>query len=239
LLARQGIDFKLGCKVASVSPSEEGCAVGLDSGDPIHCDRVLMAIGRVPNTEGLGLDAAGVAQDARGFIEVDGAYRTSVEGIFAVGDVIGGPMLAHKASDEAIACVEGMAGGLCHVNYDAIPAIVYTEPEMASVGRTEEQLRALGTEYHKGQFSFRANGRARALGSTEGFVKILADATTDRVLGVHIIGPRAGDLIAEASVAIDFGSSAEDIARCCHAHPTLAEAVREAALAVARRAIHA
>ena len=199
---------------------------------------MLLAVGRVPNTEGLGLEAIGLDTDGRGFIPVDDAYRTGVPNVFAIGDVIPGPMLAHKASEEGIACVERLVTGYGHVNYDAIPVVVYTEPEVASVGRTEGQLQRAGIDYRKGSFPFMASGRARALGHTEGRVKVLADAESDRLLGVHIVGPRAGDLIAEAAVAIEFGASAEDLGRACHAHPTLPEALKEAALDVARRAIH-
>jgi dihydrolipoamide dehydrogenase len=214
------------------------CVVERDGAEPIRCDRVLVAVGRVPNTDGLGLDAAGIQTDAKGRIPVDAGYATTAEGIFAIGDVIGGAMLAHKAEEEGVACVERIATGYGHVNYDAIPGVVYTQPEIASVGRTEEELKAAGTEYRKGVFQFRANARAHCLGQIEGRVKVLAHATTDRVLGVHIIGPRAGDLIAEAAVAIEFGASSEDLARASHAHPTLAEALKEAALAVDGRAIH-
>jgi dihydrolipoamide dehydrogenase len=207
--------------------------------EPIGCDRVLLAVGRVPNTDDLGLETVGIKPDAKGRIPVDDHFATTAPGIFAIGDVIRGPMLAHKAEDEGIACVEHIVTGYGHVNYDAIPGVCYTEPEIAGVGRTEEQLKAEGRAYRTGVFHFRGNGRARALGHIDGKVKILADAQTDRILGVHIIGPRAGDLIAEAAVAIEFGASSEDLARCSHAHPTLAEALKEAALAVDARAIHA
>jgi dihydrolipoamide dehydrogenase len=193
----------------------------------------------VPNTEGLGLAAVGIEPDARGRIPVDDHFQTSAPGIYAIGDVIGGAMLAHKASEEGVACVERIVTGYGHVNYDAIPGVVYTQPEIASVGRTEEELKSAGVAHKKGTFFFRGIGRSRALGQIDGRVKILADASTDRILGVHIIGPRAGDLIAEAVAAIEFGASAEDIARISHAHPTLAEAVKEAALAVDGRPIHA
>jgi dihydrolipoamide dehydrogenase len=199
---------------------------------------VLVAVGRAPNTDDLGLDTVGVKTDDRGRIPVDAHYATSAAGVYAVGDVIGGAMLAHKAEEEGIACVERIVTGYGHVNYDAIPGIVYTHPEIASVGTSEDDLKAAGIAYTKGVFHFRANGRAKALGDTEGRVKILADEKSDRILGVHILGPRAGDLIAEAAVAIEFGASAEDLARACHAHPTLAEAVKEAALAVGGRVIH-
>jgi dihydrolipoamide dehydrogenase len=238
LLKRQGLEFRLGARVTGAGAESDGCTVELEGAEAISCDRVLLAVGRVPNTEGLGLEAVGIELDERGRIPVDEHFRTEAEGIYAIGDVIAGPMLAHKAEEEGIACVEGIVTGYGHVNYDAIPGVVYTHPEVASVGKTEEELKEAGVDYKKGVFPFKANGRARTLGDTDGKVKILADAATDRVLGVHIIGPRAGDLIAEAAVAIEFGASAEDIARSSHAHPTLAEAVKEAALAVANRAIH-
>ncbi|MEZ4221046.1 MAG: dihydrolipoyl dehydrogenase [Polyangiaceae bacterium] len=236
---KQGIEFRLGTRVVGAHVDDTGRAVvEIDGAEPLTGDRVLVAVGRSPNTDGLGLDAVGVAVDDRGRIRVDEHFQTSQPGIFAIGDVIPGPMLAHKAEEEGIACVERLATGYGHVNYDAIPAIVYTHPEIASVGKTEEELSDAGRAYNRGVFPFMANGRARALGSTEGRVKILADAETDRVLGVHILGPRAGDLIAEAAVAIEFGASAEDLARACHAHPTLAEAVKEAALGTMGRSIH-
>jgi dihydrolipoamide dehydrogenase len=199
---------------------------------------VLLAVGRAPVSEGLGLETVGIEPDKRGFVPVREGFRTAADGVFAIGDLIGGAMLAHKAEEEGIACVEGIVTGHGHVNYDAIPGIVYTDPEIATVGRTEEQLKEEGRAYRKGVFPFMANGRARALERTEGRVKVLADAETDRVLGVHILGARAGDLIAEAVAAIEFGASSEDIARTCHGHPTLAEVVKEAALAVDDRAIH-
>ena len=198
----------------------------------------MVAVGRRPNTDGLNVAAVGLNLDERGFISVNAHYQTDVSGVYAIGDVIGGAMLAHKAEEEGIACVEGIATGTGHVNYGAIPGVAYTEPEIASVGKTEEQLQSEGVAYKKGMFPFVANGRARALGHTEGKVKVLADADTDRLLGVHIIGSRAGDLIAEAVAALEFGASAEDVARTSHAHPTLAEAFKEAALAVDGRAIH-
>ncbi len=242
IFARQGLDFRLGCRVLGAAVKDggdgSGCVVEVEGQDPIECDRVLVAVGRTPISDGLGLAEAGVAVDDRGFIRVDERFATSASGVFAVGDVIGGPQLAHKAEEEGMACVEGIAGGPVHIDYDAIPGIVYTEPEVASVGRTEEQLREAGAPYRKGTFPFRAVGRARAAGSLEGFVKILAHAETDAVLGVHILGSHAGDLIAEAVAAIGFGASAEDLFRTSHAHPTLAEAIKEAALAVHGRAIH-
>jgi dihydrolipoamide dehydrogenase len=206
--------------------------------ETVESDVVLVAIGRRPNTDGLGLDEIGVARDQRGHVQTDGQFRTSVEGIYAIGDVIAGPMLAHKAMEEGIALAELLAGQAGHVNYDAIPAVVYTAPEVATVGRTEEELKAAGIQYRVGKAPFSANARAKINHETEGFIKILADATTDRVLGVHIIGPDAGTMIAEATLAMEFGASAEDIARTCHAHPTLTENMHEAALAVAGRPIH-
>lgn len=237
-LAKQGLDFKLGCKVTGVKKNKSSCKVEIDGQDAVEGDRILVAVGRKPNTDDLGLESVDIETDEKGFITVDNQYQTSCKGVFAIGDVIGGAMLAHKAEEEAVACVEAMATGYGHVNYDAIPGIVYTHPEIASVGKTEEALRAENVDYRKGTFPFAANGRARAMGDPQGMVKILADRKTDRVLGVHIIGPRAGDLIAETVAAMEFGATSEDIARVCHAHPTLAEAVKEAALAVDERAIH-
>jgi dihydrolipoamide dehydrogenase len=243
ILARQGLAFKLGRKVTkaektadlirlSIEPSKGGAMETLD------VDAVLVSVGRRPYTEGLGLEAAGVARDQRGFITVDQHFATNVAGIYAIGDAIPGPMLAHKAEDEGVALAELLAGQEGHVNYDAIPSVIYTWPEVASVGATEEQLKQAGTEYNIGKFPFMGNGRARAMGDTDGFVKILADKHTDRVLGAHIVGPDAGTLIAEIVTAIEFGASSEDIGRICHAHPTLSEAVKEAALAVEGRALH-
>ncbi len=235
---KQGMSFRLGTRVTGGRVEGQGAVVEMDGAEPLAADRVLVAVGRVPNTDGLGLDAIGVAADERGRIPVNGHFETAQSGVYAIGDVIAGPMLAHKAEEEGIACVEHFVTGYGHVNYDAIPSIVYTHPEIASVGKTQEELTEAGHEFNKGVFPFMANGRARALGSIEGRVKILADAKTDRILGVHIIGPRAGDLIAEAAVAIEFGASAEDLARACHAHPTLAEVVKEAALGALGRSIH-
>jgi dihydrolipoamide dehydrogenase len=238
-LKRQGLDFRLGARVIGARVRGEAALVEVEGSEPLEADRVLVAVGRAPQTEGLGLAEAGVECDARGFIRVDERYQTSIEGVYAVGDVIGGAMLAHKASEEGIAFVERLVTGYGHVNYDAIPSVVYTEPEVASVGKTQEQLQADGVPFNKGQFFFKANGRAVALGHADGAVKILAHADTDRVLGVHIVGPRASELIAEAVMALECGASSEDIARISHAHPTLAEAIKEAALAVAGRALHA
>ncbi len=241
VLAKQGLQFQLGVQVTGARVTGETCTVTYTSSEEtkeLSCDRVLLAVGRRPFTQGLGLENAGVALDSRGRIAVDGHFATNVAGLYAVGDVIAGPMLAHKAEEEGIACVEHMVTGWGHVDYDAIPGIVYTDPEIASVGKSEEELKAAGIPYRKGTFPFIANGRARALNSTDGMVKILAHAETDRVLGCAILGPRAGDLIAEVAVAMAFGASSEDIGRACHAHPTLAEVVKEAALAVDGRAIH-
>jgi dihydrolipoamide dehydrogenase len=238
LLEKQGMEFRLNCRVKGAKAGGKKVRVEIEGGDPIECDRLLVAVGRTANTTDLGLESVGVTTDRRGVIEVDENFATSAKGIYAIGDCIPGPMLAHKASEEGIACVEKIAGRWGHVNYDTIPAVVYIHPEIASVGKTEEQLKEAGLEYNKGAFPFQANGRAKTLGDTEGLVKILADKKTDRVLGVHILGPRAGDLIHEAAAAMEFGAASEDIVRVCHAHPTLAEAVHEAALAVSGRAIH-
>ena len=238
IFKKQGIEFKLGTKVTSAKVVDGQGVIEIEGAEAITADRVLVAAGRLPNTDGLGLEAAGVKLDDKGRVEVDGKYATNVAGIFAIGDVIAGPMLAHKAEEEGIAVVEGITSGYAHVNYDAIPGVVYTEPEIAGVGHTEEQLKEKGIEYKKGSFPMMANGRARALGHTEGKVKVLADKNTDRILGVHIIGPRAGDLIAEAVAAIEFGATAEDLRRTSHAHPTLAETLKEAAMAAEFKAIH-
>jgi len=248
ILTRQGMTFKLSSKMtaidssgkilkATVEPAAAGSAGG-GTAETIEADVALIAIGRVPYTEGLGLDAAGVALDGKGRVVTDAHFATTVGGIYAIGDVIAGPMLAHKAEDEGVAVAEIIAGRAGHVNYDVIPNVVYTCPEVASVGKSEEELKAAGMAYNVGKFPFTANGRAKVNLTTDGFVKILADAKTDRVLGVHILGPDAGNMIAEAAVAMEFGASSEDIARTCHAHPTLTEAVKEAALAVEKRAIH-
>ena len=238
IFKKQGLDFQLGVRVTGARKDGDGCIVEAEGREPLRCDRVLVCVGRKPYTEDLGLENVGLTPDNRGRLVVDGHYRTSAPGVFAIGDVIPGPMLAHKAEEEGVAAVEFMATGYGHVNYDAIPGVVYTHPEIASVGKTEEELKAAGVAYKAGKFPFLANGRAKALIQTEGQVKILADAATDRILGVHIIGPRAGDLIAEAAVAIEFGASAEDIARTSHAHPTLAEVMKEAALAVDGRPLN-
>lgn len=238
IFQRQGFAFELGTRVEKACVKGERCVVECRDRPAIECDRVLLAVGRVANTQDLGLETVGVQPDRRGEIAVGPHFETTAKGVFAIGDCIRGPKLAHKASHEGIACVEYLAGGQGHVNYGAIPGVVYTHPEIASVGKTEEQLADEGIAFRKGVFPLQASGRARTLGEAEGIVKVLADAATDRILGVHILGPRAGDLIAEAVAAMEFGASAEDLAAVCHAHPTLAESLGEAALAVARRAIH-
>ena len=232
IFSKQGLDFRLGMRVTGARVQNGRCLVESDGQPPIDCDRVLLAVGRIPNTDDLGLEPLNVARNQRGFIVVDRKFQTSIPGLYAIGDARPGPMLAHKAEEEGLACAECLVGKYGHVNYDAIPGVVYTDPEIASVGKTEEQLQDLGIKYRKGVFPFLANGRAKAIGKTEGRVKMLAHAETDRVLGIHIIGPRAGDLIAEAAMAIEFGASSEDIARTSHAHPTLAEVIKEAAFAV-------
>ncbi len=243
ILAKQGISFKLSSKVTAVKKDASGCALTVEpaaggAGESLFADVVLVAIGRVPYTDGLGLAEVGIALDQRKRIVVDAHFQTNVGGIYAIGDVIAGPMLAHKAEDEGMALAEILAGQAGHVNYDVIPGVVYTFPEVATVGKTEEELKAAGIAYNAGKFPFTANGRAKVNRTTDGFVKVLADATTDRILGVHMIGPHVGEMIAEAAVIMEFGGSAEDLARTCHAHPTLTEAVKEAALSVAKRPIH-
>lgn len=243
MLQKQGFSFRLSSKVTGAVKAKDKVTLTVEpaaGGTPetVEAEVVLVAIGRTPYTEGLGLEAAGVKLDNRGRVEVDDHFQTNVPGIYAIGDVIRGPMLAHKAEDEGIALAEILAGQAGHVNYGVIPGVVYTSPEVAAVGKTEEELKAEGVDYKAGKFLFLANGRAKANQTTDGFVKVLADAKTDRVLGVHIVGPMAGELIHEAAVLMEFGGSAEDLARTCHAHPTLSEAVKEAALAVAGRAIH-
>ncbi len=244
LMEKQGFTFKLGQKVTAVTPAGNGPvtvtfepAAG-GTGETVAADVVLVAVGRRPYTDGLGLDEVGVQRDPKGRVVTNGHYATTVPGIYAIGDVIVGPMLAHKAEDEGVALAELLAGQAGHVNYDVIPGVVYTMPEVASVGRTEEELKAAGIEYRAGKFPFTANGRGKASLHTDGFVKVLADAATDRVLGVHIIGASAGEIIHEAAVLMEFGGSSEDLARTCHAHPTLSEAVKEAAMGVDKRSIH-
>jgi dihydrolipoamide dehydrogenase len=243
LLEKQGMTFRLSSKVAGVAAVDgalQATVAPANGGatQAIGADVVLVAVGRVPYTEGLGLEAAGVNKDNKGRIAVDARFATNVSGIYAIGDVIAGPMLAHKAEEEGVAVAEILAGQAGHVNYDVIPNVVYTFPEIASVGKSEEELKAAGTHYNAGKFPFTANGRAKVNLETDGFVKVLADAGTDRVLGVHILGADAGNMIAEAAVAMEFGAAAEDIARTCHPHPTLSEAIKEAALAVDKRAIN-
>src|SRR5262245_21103981 len=244
ILQKQGVTFKLSSKVTAVDTSGKTLkakvepAAGGGTSETIEADVVLVAIGRVPFTEGLGLEGLGVKKDNRGRVIVDQHFATNVPGLYAIGDVIAGPMLAHKAEDEGMAVAEIISGHAGHVNYDAIPNVIYTFPEVASVGKTEEELKEAGIAYNAGKFPFTANGRAKVNLTTDGFVKILADAKTDRVLGIHIVGADAGTMIAEAAVAMEFGAAAEDIARTSHAHPTLTEAVKEAALAVGKRAIH-
>ncbi|WP_422022847.1 dihydrolipoyl dehydrogenase [Pyruvatibacter mobilis] len=243
VLKKQGFDFKLGTKVTGIETTKSGLKVSVEpakggDGDVIEADYALVAIGRRPYTEGLGLAEAGVEMDERGRVATDAHFKTNVDGIYAIGDAIAGPMLAHKAEDEGVAIAEILAGQSGHVNYDVIPGVIYTAPEVATVGKTEEELKEAGIDYTVGKFPFSANGRAKVNKQADGFVKVLADSRTDRVLGVHILGMDAGNMIAEAAVAMEFGASAEDIARTCHAHPTLSEAVKEAALAVDKRALH-
>ncbi len=243
ILEKQGFKFKLGAKVTGVDTSGKSLKASVEpaAGGPaetLEADVVLVCIGRVPYTDGLGLKEAGVALDNRGRVQIDPHFSTSVKGVYAIGDVVAGPMLAHKAEDEGVACAEIIAGQAGHVNYDVIPGVVYTTPEVASVGKTEEELKQAGVPYNSGKFPFTANGRSKVNQTTDGFVKVLADAKTDRVLGVHIIGIEAGEMIHEAAVLMEFGGAAEDLARTCHAHPTRSEAIKEAALAVGKRAIH-
>jgi dihydrolipoamide dehydrogenase len=244
ILRRQGLTFRLSSKVTAVERQGEALTVTVEpageggEAERLETDVVLVAIGRRPFTDGLGLDEVGVKLDERGRVAIDAHFATSVPGIYAIGDVVAGPMLAHKAEDEGVALAEILAGQAGHVNYGVIPNVVYTMPEIASVGRTEEELKADGVEYRAGKFPFTANGRARAMGQKDGFVKVLADAKTDQVHGVHIVGPAAGEMIHEAAVLMEFSGSAEDLARTCHAHPTLSEAVKEAALAAWFKPIH-
>jgi len=243
MLAKQGLDIRTGAKVTAVAREKKGASVTFEpvkggNAETISADVVLVATGRKPYTDGLGLAEAGVELDERGRVKTDGHLRTNVAGIYAIGDVIAGPMLAHKAEDEGVAAAEIIAGQAGHVNYEVIPSVVYTSPEVASVGKTEEELKKAGVEYKAGKFPFSANGRARAMNQTEGFVKILADKATDRVLGGHIVGFGAGEMIHEIAVLMEFGGSAEDLGRTCHAHPTMSEAVKEAALAAWQKPIH-
>src|SRR5690606_24389566 len=242
LLKRQGLEFQLGARVTGVKVSgKDGrrkATVEVEGAEPLEADKVLVAVGRKPNSVGLGLEEAGVSLDERGRVIVDAGFATNLPGVYAIGDLVAGPMLAHKASEDGVALVERLAGHAASVDYGLVPAVVYTEPEVASVGRTEEELKEAGVRYRKGSFPFSANGRARSLGMTDGKVKLLADEATDRILGVHIVGPRAGDLIAEAVAAMTFGASSEDLAATIHAHPTLSEALKEAALGALGRALH-
>jgi dihydrolipoamide dehydrogenase len=243
ILEKQGFAFKLSAKVTGVDTSDKTLSAKIEpaaggAAETLEADVVLVCIGRVPYTEGLGLKEAGVALDNRGRVQIDAHFATNVKGVYAIGDVVAGPMLAHKAEDEGVAVSEILAGQAGHVNYDVIPGVVYTTPEVSAVGKTEEELKQAGVAYTVGKFPFTANGRSKVNQTTDGFVKILADAKTDRVLGVHIVGREAGEMIHEAAVLMEFGGSAEDLARTCHAHPTRSEAVKEAALAVGKRAIH-
>jgi dihydrolipoamide dehydrogenase len=243
ILEKQGFAFKLGAKVTGVDTSGKTLVAKVEpaaggAAESLEADVVLVCIGRVPYTAGLGLKEAGVVLDNLGRVQIDSHFSTSVKGVYAIGDVVAGPMLAHKAEDEGVACAEIIAGKAGHVNYDVIPGVVYTTPEVSSVGKTEEELKQAGVAYTSGKFPFTANGRSKVNQTTDGFVKVLADAKTDRVLGVHIIGREAGEMIHEAAVLMEFGGSAEDLARTCHAHPTRSEAIKEAALAVGKRAIH-
>jgi dihydrolipoamide dehydrogenase len=243
ILEKQGFAFKLGAKVTAVDTSGKTLVAQIEpaaggSAEKLEADVVLVSIGRVPYTEGLGLKEAGVALDNRGRVQIDAHFATNVKGVYAIGDVVAGPMLAHKAEDEGVAVAEILAGQAGHVNYEVIPNVVYTTPEVSAVGKTEEELKQAGITYTVGKFPFTANGRSKVNQTTEGFVKVLADAKTDRVLGVHIVGREAGEMIHEAAVLMEFGGSAEDLARTCHAHPTRSEAIKEAALAVGKRSIH-
>ena len=241
ILKKQGMKFHLSTKVLDVKKSSDGATVFVENnGQKMEMtgDIVLMSVGRKPNTEGLNLEAAGINKDQKGRISIDKKFKTNVDNVYAIGDVVEGPMLAHKAEDEGMAVAEFISGKYGHVNHDTIPGVIYTSPEVAAVGKTEEQLKQAGIEYNVGKFPFMANSRAKINNDADGFVKILADKATDKILGVHMIGPDVGTMIAEVVLAMEFGASAEDIARTCHAHPTLTEAVREAALAVDKRAIH-
>jgi dihydrolipoamide dehydrogenase len=239
LFKKQGFDFRLGSRVTSArfDKARGVCVVQYEGAEPLECDQVLVAVGRTPATDDLGLETARISLDQKRRIPVTENFRTAAANVYAIGDCIEGPMLAHKAEEDGVACVEGIVTGVAHVDYNLVPAVIFTHPEIAAVGKTEDQLKSENVAYRKGVFPFRANGRARTLADVEGKVKILAHAQTDRVLGVHILGPRAGDLIAEAAAAMAFGASSEDIARTCHAHPTLSEAVKEAALAVDGRTL--
>ncbi len=238
ILTKQGLQFRLNSRVTSAMAKDGTCTVELDGQEPLLCDKVLMAVGRVPNTEALKPTAIGIKLDKRGRIPVDQHFATSAANVYAIGDVIQGPMLAHKAEEDGVACVEHMATGVGHVDYNTVALVVYTSPEVASVGKTEEELKAAGIAYKKGSFPFMANARARAMAETDGFVKVLAHKQTDRILGIHIIGPHASDLISEGVASMTFGASSEDLARTCHPHPTLSEAIKEACLAVDGRTLN-
>lgn len=243
IMTKQGLEFKLSAKVMSATSGANGVDVVIEpasggAAETLNADIVLMAVGRKAYTDGLGLDNVGVLRDERGRIQTNGHFESNIKGIYAIGDVIAGPMLAHKAEEEGVVLAEMIAGQTGHIDYNLVPGVVYTYPEVAQIGQTEEQLKQAGVNYKVGKFPFSANGRARAMGATDGFVKILADTRTDKILGVHIIGPEAGTLIAECGIAMEFGASAEDLFRTCHAHPTLEEALKEAALAVHGRPIH-
>jgi dihydrolipoamide dehydrogenase len=242
LFTKQGLDIELGVTIGKVIKTKKNISIqytGIDtSGKTFDCDRLIISVGRIPNTDGLGAEAIGLKLDAKGFVEVDERCKTNVPGVFAIGDVVRGPMLAHKGEDEGVMVAEIIAGQHGHVNYDAIPWVIYTAPEIAWVGKTEQQLKAQGVAYKAGRFPFAYNGRALGREESEGFVKVLADAASDRILGIHIIGSIASEMIAEAVSAIEFGASSEDIARICHAHPSMSEVMREAALAVDKRALN-
>lgn len=243
ILKKQGMDFKLSTKVVGCQASDSGVKLTLEpaaggAATSFDCDVVLVSTGRRPATKNLGLEALKIETDKAGRIKVDDHFQTSVKSIFAIGDCIDGPMLAHKAEEEGIACVENIAGFAGHVNYDAIPGVIYTYPEVATVGKSEEQLKKEGVTYNKGVFPFSANSRARTIQDAEGMVKILADKTTDKILGIHIIGANAGEMIAEGVLAMEYGASSEDVARTCHAHPTLSEAFKEACMATYDKPIH-
>jgi dihydrolipoamide dehydrogenase len=241
-LTKQGLNIHLSVKIGQIKASESGVSIAYTDKDgqaqTLEADRLIVSVGRVPNTDGLGLDKIGLAADARGFIEVDQSCRTTLPNLYAIGDVVRGPMLAHKAEDEGVLVAEIIDGQKPHIDYNCIPWVIYTSPEIAWVGQTEQQLKEAGREFKAGQFPFAANGRALGIGSSDGFVKVIADAKTDEILGVHIVGLNASDLIAEAVVAMEFKAAAEDIGRICHPHPSLSEVVREAALAVDKRALN-
>ena len=242
IFTKQGLAFNFGVKIGDIKVSKKGVSIAYTDKDgkaqKLEADRLVVSIGRIPNTQGLGADKVGLKLNERGMVEVDGHCKTNLPGVWAIGDVVRGPMLAHKAMEEGVAVAEIMAGQAGHINFDLIPWVIYTDPEIAWVGKTEQQLKAEGVAYKAGKIPFLANGRALGAGNAQGFVKMLADAKTDRILGVHIIGPNASELIGEAVVAMEFGAASEDLARICHAHPTLSEVVHEAALACDKRPLH-